>query len=420
MTGPLALHADRELAIRLFDQLAQQSRDEPGVTRDAYGAGEQRAHDLVSHEAAVLGLSRAVDAAGNLLLTLEGTDPTLPAWVVGSHLDSVPHGGNFDGAAGVIAGLAAIAGLRRTGPKPRRPVIVVATRAEESNWFPASYIGGRSLLGQLPPEVLDLPRSDTGRSLRDHMRDLGLAPERVAKGEHLLVPERIHGFIETHIEQGPTLEAAELPLGLVTGITGSFRYRKARCLGSYGHSGAVPRQHRHDAVFAVSDLIQSLDRLWSALDADGRTATVTFGEVFTDASQHGFSKVPGEVGFCLDVRSVDRELVEEIHSRTVAIVAEIETRRGVRFELGERTGSQPAVMSADLLRQLGHLADRLDIEHLTMPSGAGHDAAVFANAGIPSAMLFVRNQNGSHNPHEAMRIEDFMAAATLLAHLMLE
>ena len=420
MTVQPMLRADRELAIRLFDQLAEQSRDEPGVTRDAYGAGEQRAHDLISRAAGELGLSRAVDAAGNLLLTLAGTSPALPAWVVGSHLDSVPHGGNFDGAAGVIAGLAAIAGLGRAGLRPQRPVIVVATRAEESNWFPASYIGSRMLLGLLPPELLDLPRSDTGRPLRDHMRDLGLAPERVAKGEHLLTPGQVHGFIETHIEQGPTLEAAELPLGLVTGISGSFRYRKARCLGSYGHSGAVPRQHRHDAVFAVSDLIQSLDRLWRDLDVEGRPATITFGEVFTDATQHGFSKVPGELNFCLDVRSVDRDLVEEIHERTLAFVAEIETRRGVRFELGERTGSQPAAMSADLLQQLGRLADRLAIGHLSMPSGAGHDAAVFANAGIPSVMLFVRNQNGSHNPHEAMRIEDFQAAATLLAHLMLE
>ncbi|MBR0827725.1 hydantoinase/carbamoylase family amidase [Bradyrhizobium manausense] len=420
MTIHPRLSADRELAIRLFDQLAEQSRDEPGVTRDAYGAGEQRAHDLISEEAAELGFIRAVDAAGNLLLTLPGTEPGLPAWVVGSHLDSVPHGGNFDGAAGVIAGLAAVAGLKRAGRLPRRPVIVVATRAEESNWFPASYIGSRTLLGLLPPELLDLPRSDTGRPLRDHMRELGLSPEGVAKGERLLAPERVHGFVETHIEQGPALEAEKIPLGLVTGISGSFRYRKARCLGSYGHSGAVPRRHRQDAVFAVSDLIQSLDRLWSELDGAGRAATITFGEVFTDASQHGFSKIPGELNFCLDVRSADRDLLDDIHARLMAFVAEIETRRGVRFALGERTGSQPAVMSAELLRQLGSIADRLGIPHLSMPSGAGHDAAVFANASIPSIMLFVRNQNGSHNPHEAMRIEDFHAVATVLTHLILE
>jgi beta-ureidopropionase / N-carbamoyl-L-amino-acid hydrolase len=420
MTTQRMLDADREFAVRLFDQLEEQSRDDPGVTRDAYGIGEQRAHDLVSRKAVELGLLRTVDAAGNLLLTLPGTEPGLPAWVVGSHLDSVPHGGNFDGAAGVIAGLAAIAGLKRADLRPRRPVIVVATRAEESNWFPASYIGSRTLLGLLPPELLDLPRSDTGRPLRGHMQELGLSPDLVAKGERLLDPGRIHGFVETHIEQGPALEAAEVPLGLVTGISGSFRYRKARCLGSYGHSGAVPRQHRRDAVFALSDLIQSLDRLWNDLDISGRTATITFGEVFTDATQHGFSKVPGELNFCLDVRSVDRDLLEEIHDRTMAFITEIESRRGVRFELGEKTGSQPAVMNAELLRRLGDLADRLEVPHLSMPSGAGHDASVFANAGIPSAMLFVRNQNGSHNPHEAMRIEDFHAAATLLAHLMLE
>jgi beta-ureidopropionase / N-carbamoyl-L-amino-acid hydrolase len=420
MTVQAMLGADRALAIRLFDQLAEQSRDEPGVTRDAYGAGEQRAHDLMSEVAAELGLSRAIDAAGNLLLTLPGTEPDLPAWVVGSHLDSVPHGGNFDGAAGVVAGLAAIAGLRHAGRRPKRSVIVVVTRAEESNWFPASYVGSRTLLGLLPPDLLDLPRSDTGRPLRDHMRDLGLSPERVASGEHLLAPDRVHGFVETHIEQGPTLEAEQIPLGLVIGISGSFRYRKGRCMGTYGHSGAVPRRHRHDAVFAVSDLIQSLDRLWDDLDTAGRTATITFGEVFTDATQHGFSKIPGELSFCLDVRSAERNLLDEIHHKLLAFIAKIETRRGVRFELGERTGSQPAVMSAKLLGQLGSIADRLGIAHLSMPSGAGHDAAVFANAGIPSVMLFVRNQNGSHNPHEAMRIEDFHAAANVLTYLMLE
>ncbi|SFJ19068.1 Zn-dependent hydrolase [Bradyrhizobium sp. cf659] len=420
MTVHPPLSADRALAVRLFDQLAEMSRDDPGVTRDAYGAGEQRAHDLMSKVAAELGLSCDVDAAGNLLLTLRGTEPNLPAWVVGSHLDSVPHGGNFDGAAGVVAGLAAISGLARAGRRPRRSVIVVVTRAEESNWFPASYIGGRTLLGLLPAELLDLPRSDTGRPLRDHMRDLGLAPERVARGERLLTPDRVHGFVETHIEQGPALEAERIPLGLVTGISGSFRYRKARCIGAYGHSGAVPRRYRHDAMFAVSDLIQSLDSLWSDLDSTGRTATITFGEVFTDATQHGFSKIPGELNFCLDVRSADVALLDEIHARMMTFITAIEKTRGVRFALGEKTGSQPATMDVELLRRLGTIADRLGIAYLSLPSGAGHDAAVFANAGIPTAMLFVRNQNGSHNPHEAMRIEDFHAAATVLTHLVLE
>src|SRR5688572_18257659 len=136
-----AIVADHELAEDLFRRLGDESRDEPGVTRDAYGVGEQRAHDAVAGVARELGLDTAVDPAGNLYMTRRGSDSTTKPWVVGSHLDSVPHGGNYDGAAGVVAGLAALAGMQAAGLQPRRDVTVMAIRAEESTWFPASYIG---------------------------------------------------------------------------------------------------------------------------------------------------------------------------------------------------------------------------------------------------------------------------------------
>lgn len=411
--------ADRALAVRLFDELYAMSHDEPGVTRDAYGPGEQNAHDLMSRVAAGLGLGRAVDAAGNLFLMLPGENPGLPVWLIGSHLDSVPHGGNFDGAAGVVAGLSIVSGLLRAGRRPQRGITVVATRAEESNWFPASYIGSRSALGLLPAEVLDLPRSDTHRPLRQHMLDLGLAPDRVTKGEARLKPSEVHGYLELHIEQGPVLEEEDVPLGPVTAISGSFRYRHASCLGSYGHSGAVPRRSRRDAVLAVSELVVALDRLWEEFDSAGQPATVTVGQFSTDPTQHGFSKISGQVEFCIDVRSTDFAVVEALHARTLALVAAIAARRGVRFELGERTGSRPAMMTPALRTQLEEIAKELGIGWHTMASFAGHDASVYANAGIPTAMLFVRNQNGSHNPNEQMRLEDFHAAVDVAAQLLM-
>jgi N-carbamoyl-L-amino-acid hydrolase len=417
-SSPAPVGADRALAARLFDELHALSQDPPGVTRDAYGPGEQKAHDLMSRVAAELGLDRAVDAAGNLFLTLAGENPDLPVWLIGSHLDSVPHGGNFDGAAGVVAGMSIVSGLRRAGRRPRRGITVVATRAEESNWFPASYIGSRSALGLLPADILDLPRSDTHRPLRRHMLDLGFAPDRVAAGEAHLTPAKIHAYLELHIEQGPVLEEQNVPLGPVTAISGSFRYRNARCLGVYGHSGAVPRRSRQDAVLAVSELVVALDRLWEAFDRAGRPATVTVGQFATDPTQHGFSKISGQVTFCIDVRSTDPAVVEELHTRTLDLVGEITARRGVRFDLGERTGSRPAAMDPHLRRALEDIAGELGIGSHTMPSFAGHDAATYANAGIPTAMLFVRNQNGSHNPDEQMRLEDFHAATDVAAVLL--
>jgi len=414
----LKLKADLDLSERLFAGLMDFSRDPPGLTRAAYGEGEQHAHELMRGAGLSLGLRCDIDAAGNMFLTLPGRDPSLPAWMVGSHVDTVPHGGNFDGAAGVIGGLAAVSGLRRAGIVPRRSVTVAVFRAEESTWFPASYIGSRAAFGLLPAEVLDLPRADSGLRLRTHMTQLGLQPDAVATGVAHLSPARIHGFIELHIEQGPVLDAQAIPVGLVTGIAGSFRYRQAVCHGTWGHSGAVARAYRHDAVFAMADLITGLDALWAEIDAEGQRATITVGEFSTDSRLHAFAKVPGEVRFCLDVRSESVAILARIEHRLGEFVAAIEAKRGVRFKLGDRTGSTPAVLSSALRDTLAAHALRLGIPYQAFASGAGHDTAVFANQGVPSMMVFIRNQNGSHNPDEQMRMEDFHAAATLLTHLL--
>jgi N-carbamoyl-L-amino-acid hydrolase len=236
------LTADTSLAERLFRTLRERSLDTPGVTRASYGPGEQMAHDLVRAESESLGLEVATDAAGNLYATLPGRDRRAPAFVVGSHLDTVPHGGNYDGAAGVVAGLSALAGLRRAGIMPTRDVTVMGIRAEESTWFNASYIGSRAALGLLAPEELDtVRRSDTGRSLGDHLTEAGLDPAALGRKPAHLEPARVHGFIEVHIEQGPLLVERGIPTAIVTGIRGAFRYREARCVGQWAHSGAVPR-----------------------------------------------------------------------------------------------------------------------------------------------------------------------------------
>lgn len=403
-----------DLAARLFDELRARTTEAPGITRAAFGEGEEIAHEAMKREAHDLGLEERIDAAGNLYLTLPGSDRGLPGWIVGSHLDSVPHGGNFDGAAGVIAGLAAVAALRSAGTSLRRDVTVMAIRAEESTWFPVSYLGSRAAFGLLPASALDTRRADTGRTLREHMLDLGLRPDAVAAGEAFLAPERIHGFIEVHIEQGPVLEREDAPIGLVTGIAGSFRYREARCLGRYGHSGAVPRAYRQDAVVGLAALVTGLDAVWDGLERDGERATITFGQVATDPAQHAFSKVPGEVAFCLDVRSESTACLDRIHAELARLVAAIEQRRGVRFDLGERTGSDPAVLDPALRARLAAAARDLPARAIEMPSGAGHDTSVFANRGVPAALVFVRNQNGSHNPDEAMRLADFEVAAEIV------
>jgi N-carbamoyl-L-amino-acid hydrolase len=210
------------------------------------------------------------------------------------------------------------------------------------------------------------------------------------------------------------LEGTGVPVSLVTGIRGSFRYRDARVFGEYGHSGAVPREYRHDAVIAAADFAMRLDNEWQKLEAEGRDLTVTIGKFFTDPAQHAFSKIAGEVGLCIDVRSHERETLDRMKPFTDGLAREMSEKHGVRFDLGVLTGSEPATMDAGLIAAFDRAATRLGIAHSQMASGAGHDAAVFAGAGIPASMIFVRNQNGSHNPDEAMRMDDFDLAVRLI------
>lgn len=409
---------DWALADALFVTLHASGFDGVGITRDSYGAGEQRAHDLLREQAERSGLQVSVDGALNLYITLPGRTPDTAVVMTGSHLDSVPRGGNYDGAAGVVAGLAVLSGWRKGGYQPQHDVTVMAVRAEESAWFPVSYVGSKAAFGLLPAQALHATRADTGQTLSEHLTKLGGDPLSLARQVAALRPARINCFVEVHIEQGPVLIEAGVPLGVVSGICGSLRYRRARALGYYAHSGATPRSHRRDAVVAVSQLVVTLQRLWQELEHEGHELTVTVGQFATDPVQADFSKVSGQVDFCIDLRSQQPLTLTLMDERLHRAIDEIASEHGVTFELGERTQSTPGVMSAQLIADLHTAAQNLGLQTRCMPSGAGHDAAVFAGQGIDTAMLFIRNANGSHNPDEAMSIEDFQAATRVLGRVL--
>ena len=274
---------DLALARMLFDELDRHTREGLGITRASYGTGEQFAHDLIARTAREIGLDVSTDAVGNLYATLRGRSGGAGTFLIASHLNSVPQGGNFDGAAGVIAGMAILSSWKRAGFAPIFDVAVMAIRAEESTWFPYSYIGSKGALGLLPAEALDIRRADTGRTLAEHIDQLGFNAASVRNHVSRWARKDLKGYVELHIEQGPVLEGIGLPVGLVTGIRGSFRYRDARIFGEYGHSGAVPRSYRHDAVIAAADFVMQLDAKWRQLEDEGCDLTITIGKFFTDS-----------------------------------------------------------------------------------------------------------------------------------------
>lgn len=413
------LHRDLDpetaLAGRWFEHLWTHSRGRLGVTRASYGEGEQMAHDLMQGIGQTLGLERRIDAAGNLYLNLPGQDRLLPAIMTGSHLDSVPEGGNYDGAAGVVAGMAMLARWHRAGRRPRRDITVMGVRAEELSWLPAPYIGSRAAFGLLEPEALDAcQRSDTGRTQAQHMKEAGFAPERIRARERQLDPARIACFLELHIEQGPVLVQNGLPVGIVTGIRGNIRYREPHIVGRYGHAGAEPRLSRNDALLAGVEFVSRLEALWLEHEAAGKDLVCTVGQFHTDTAVHTMTKIPGEVWFSMDIRSEDNEVLLAVDQRLREIAHEIGARRRVTIDLGALTNAKPGPIDRTHRARLERLAKKLGIETLSMASGAGHDAAVFAIMGVPTAMIFIRNEHGSHNPDEAMDLADFTQGLRLL------
>ncbi len=411
--------AQRDMADSLFDRLRRDGMDPPGVSRDPYGPGEQRAHETIADEAARLGLEIERDDAANLYMTLRGRDRSAPGVLLGSHLDSVPHGGNFDGAAGVVAGLVAVATLQRLGIAPACNVTVMGIRAEESVWFQVSYIGSRAALGTLPDGALDARRIDTGRTLAEHIAECGGDPVALRAGRRHLDPTRLRAYLELHIEQAPSLIEAGKPVAICTGIPGNFRYPDARLEGSHDHVG-LPRRFRRDTAIAGAEFAMALDRLWEVHEARGIPMACTLGRFHTDPTVHAMTVVPGSFHFSLDVRAYDEAVLAALDRDVSAIIAGIEQRRGVRFHTGTKARAAVGPMDPAIRAALLAGAAALDIPAIELGSPASHDAAAFAAAGVPVGMIFVRNANGSHNPHEAMTIEDFLAGTSVMAGWLAE
>ena len=342
------MHVDIKLAATLFDTLDRATRRGRGIVRDSYGDGEQAAHDIVRSAAQELGLEVAVDAIGNLLMTLPGRDRAAPRIIIGSHLDSSPQSGNYDGAAGVIAGLCVVSALKRAGEQHDSDITVMGIRAEESSWFNISYLGSSGAFGLLDPACLAVTRSDNGRTLEATLLERGFDPRPIRERQALLDPARIRAYLELHIEQGPTLVAERLPAAAVTGIRGCKRFRNARCHGQYAHSGAVNRPHRRDAVAATVALLHHLETHWLQQEQQGADLTITSGELYTDSAYHAPSKIAGETHFVIDIRSVSQAIMDEVADEARRAAARIGAAYRVDFDLGSASDSPPAVMDARL------------------------------------------------------------------------
>jgi hydantoinase/carbamoylase family amidase len=362
----------------------------PGANRVGYSEAEQAAHDLVGGWMEEAGLAVSVDPAGNLFGRLAGDLGAGEVWT-GSHLDTVPQGGRFDGALGVVAGLEAVERLGSVG----RTVAVVAFREEEGSRFGRGCFGSRALCGRLRAGELDHVDRE-GVTAAEVVRSVGLGPIPVDGW----LESRTAAFIELHVEQGPVLDSLGAPLGIVSSIAGLARLRVSFS-GHGGHAGTTPMQGRRDALVAASEFVLNVK---SAAEArEGAVATVGRLAVEPNAA----NVVPSAVDLLVDARARDSETLS-------ALVAEIEsTAGGAQVNLGR---IDPVELDPGLRALLRDLAEQLGLLAPQLPSGAGHDAGVLASAGVPAAMLFVRSRAGgvSHSPEEHSDAVDVALAVDVL------
>ena len=295
-------------------------------------------------------------------MTIPGKNRNLPALVSGSHVDSVPQGGNYDGLAGVVAALTVARWMREINYVPERDYTVLMMRMEESSWFGKCYVGSLGMTGQLTEQDLALKHRSTGKTLKETIKACGFNPDDLTTGVPVVDLAKMAAFIELHIEQGPTLDSSDTRVGIVTGIRGNFRHKTIKCIGETAHSGAVDKQFRHDAVLAMAELAYKMDCLWDDWLKDGKDLVFTIGVVHTAATS-AIAIVPGEVTFCCDIRSLHRETLVEFYSpedlsrivlRTAKILGVVINNEGAA-EIGRRSRGTPRIANR-LLRRVRDFA----------------------------------------------------------------
>ncbi len=388
----------------MIEALAQHS-DEPGrVTRLYLSPAHRKAAETTLGLMREAGLDAHIDALGSVIGRIEGADPDAPALVLGSHIDSVVDAGRYDGNLGVVLGIAAVAALREQGIVPACPIEVVAFGDEENVRFPTNLSTSHALAGRFDAAWLDGTDQD-GVSMRDALTRFGGDPNGIAALAR--DPARYRGYLEVHIEQGPLLEARNLPVGIVSAINGITRAR-ARVIGEAGHAGTVPMTMRRDALAAVAEMIGIVERAGSK--RTDTVATVGVAQVQPGA----INVIPAKVDFTLDARAPDDAVR---HAMVQDILTECEAaaqRRGVDLTIEPFMESPATPMDKDLMERLEDAVRSTGIEPLRLASGAGHDAVAMAGL-CPSAMLFVRCKGGiSHNPAESITVEDADVAARVL------
>ena len=397
---------------RLWDSLAEMARigatDKGGVNRQALTALDREARDLFRAWCEAAGCSVRIDGLGNIFARRPGADDTLAPVMCGSHLDTQPTGGRFDGALGVLAGLEVVRTLNDLGYETARPIEVAVWTNEEGCRFAPATGGSMAFAGLIDADAI-LTRSDrNGTSLGDALDEIGY------RGEDGIGGREVAAFFELHIEQGPILERAEKTIGVVRGAQGQHWY-DVRLTGREAHAGPTPMDARHDALLGAARLVDAVNRIALA-HQPGACATV--GQL--DVAPNSRNTIPGGVFLTVDLRHPDDGALAAMMAEFRADAAAIADAIGLGLDIRDAMVLPAVAFDAACVGAVAAGAGAAGLGHMEIVSGAGHDACNIAHI-APTGMIFIPCADGiSHNEAESATKEDCAAGCEVLLHAVIE
>lgn len=405
--GQEVIHASPERMEARIRELSQfGANPEGGVSRVAFSDADLAGREYIVTLMRDAGLAVRVDTAGNIIGRRAGRDETLPPILFGSHIDSVPGGGNYDGDVGVIGAMEVIELLNEHGIRTRHPLEVVSFTDEEGG-----LTGSRAMIGKLTEQAMQVV-SHSGMTIREGIRHVGGDPDRLDLAVRR--PGEVAAYIELHIEQGALLHEADTDIGVVEGIVG-IRWWEVTVEGEANHAGTTPMNRRRDAMVTAAEFTLAVNRI--ASEIEGRQVA-TVGRI--EALPGAPNVIPGRVVMSLEIRDLDAAKMQRVFDLIEAEARRIAGRRSTPIRFEEVDGASPPAPTDERMRDIiAAAADGLGLSYRRMPSGAGHDAQDLALI-APTGMIFVPSVDGiSHSPQEFTSARDMANGASVLLHTVL-
>ena len=393
-----------------FDAMAQLTGLGEGINRLAFTDADWEGRQYIIDRMTDAGLDVEIDEFGNVVGYKVGTNPDLPVVMVGSHTDSVPNGGNYDGVVGVLSAIEVVRSIIDDGFEHDHTIAVVDFMCEESSRFGAATLGSKAMRGKLTLNDLHRLVDKQGISLYDALKERKLHPDAI---ESMAYNRPVKAFIEMHIEQGKVLEHEQKQIGIVSGIAAPERFY-VTIRGNADHSGATPMNLRHDALCGASKIILGIEEIASMQEEPPVVGTVGVVEVTPGA----MNVIPGAVKLGVDIRSISKVARDSVVFLIKELIDVIAEKRGLSYTIEPIAQDHPVAMHPAMIREIEETVKSVGVDYMTMQSGAGHDAMHWADV-VPTGMIFIPCREGiSHNPAEFAAMNDIVVGAEVLENVI--